>query len=124
MDNVIKKIVTSEMKAKEYGFYWRDYATVMDQVRSECDEVDELIIDPTSSRERLKEEMGDLLHAVFSLCIYCELDPELTLNNSLNKFEERYKLTKHFAKEDGHHNLHGKTTEEMMIYWNKAKRSD
>jgi len=65
-----------------------------------------------------------LLHAVLSLCIYCDLDPELTLRKSVSKFEKRFELTKYFAAEEGYHNMHGKSAEEMLKYWNKAKRSE
>ena len=121
MDNLISRVVRIEKQAKDYGFYWCDFASVLEQVRSECDEVEELLNDANSSKERLKEELGDLLHAVFSLCVYCNQNPQQTLEQALKKFEKRFALTKAFAEKDGHLDLHGKTSEEMMKYWHKAK---
>lgn len=121
MDDLISRIVKVEREAKDYGFYWPDFASVLEQVRSECDEVEELLQDKDSSQKHLKEELGDLLHAVFSLCVYCNQDPQQTLSEALEKFEKRFALTKDFAKQDGHLNLHGKTSEEMMKYWHQAK---
>ena len=70
MGDAIKKIIQLEKQAKEYGFYWPDHESVMKQIYSECDEVNEVLADSCSSKERLEEEVGDLLHAVFSLCVF------------------------------------------------------
>ncbi len=121
MSNIIERLAKLEKNAEEYGFYWPDYASILKQIRSECDEVEELLVDDSSAKIRLAEEIGDLLHAVFSLCVYCKLDPQIVLDDATKKFEKRFNLTKQFAMEEGHQNLHGKTMEEMMKYWNKAK---
>jgi uncharacterized protein YabN with tetrapyrrole methylase and pyrophosphatase domain len=121
LSDVIKRIINLEREAEEFGFYWPDVTEVMKQIRSECDEVDELLADSALLKQRLAEEIGDLLHAVFSLCVFCKLDPHVVLTDATNKFEKRLTLTKSFAKEDGHQNLHGKAIDEMMKYWNKAK---
>lgn len=121
MKGVIKKVEKLENEAKEYGFYWPNSDAVMQQIYSECQEVQELLDQGNS--QRLQEEIGDLLHAVMSLCVYCGYDTEITLTQALNKFEKRFNMTKFFAESDGHSNLHGKTMDEMMKYWKMAKEA-
>lgn len=121
-DDLIKHLEEVELEAKDYGFYWPDSASVMEQIYSECKEVDELLGNNDSSTERLKEEIGDLMHAVFSLCVFCGFDSKDTLEKALNKFKKRFERTKYFAQEDGNYNLHGKNMEEMMKYWKQAKK--
>lgn len=124
MSDVIKKIIDLEKQAKEYGFYWRDSKSVMKQIKSEYDEVAELLFDDYSAslNEDLAEEIGDLLHAVFSLCIFLNFNPDEILDNSVNKFKKRFDLTKKIALEDGHVDMRGKNIKVMMKYWDKAKK--
>ena len=121
MTEPIKRIVELEMQGKEYGFYWPDSASIMKQIYSECDEVNELLVDSNSSKEMLREEIGDLLHAVISLCTFYEFNPYEILGKSADKFKTRFDFTKKFSLEDGNQDLHNKKVDEMMKYWNKAK---
>lgn len=120
--NIIKKIIEVEKQAKDFGFYWPNTDVIMDQILSECQEIDELLKDKNSSPERLQEEIGDLLHAAFSLSFFCGHNPEITLEEALAKFEKRFIQTKELAQKAGHKTLHGKTMNEMMKYWNQAKK--
>ncbi len=120
-NDLIKHLEIIENQAKDYGFYWPNHKEIMKQIRSECEEVEELLADNNSSPARLQEEIGDLMHAIFSLCVYCGFDSKITLEQALAKFEKRFVMTKSFAEEAGHKNLHGQTMEQMMEYWKKAK---
>ncbi|MCT4635037.1 MAG: nucleotide pyrophosphohydrolase [Rickettsiales bacterium] len=121
MNNIMKKVELVENQAKDYGFYWPNSDAVMQQILSECKEVEELL-NKTNSTE-LQEEIGDLLHAVISLCIYCGYDTKTTLEQALNKFEKRFNMTKVFAQKAGYQNMHGQNMDKMMKYWDMAKRS-
>lgn len=70
---------------------------------------------------KLEEEIGDLLHAVFSLTVFCQLSPKITLEKTLTKFEKRLNAVKQLAKENGLTTLENHTFDELMLYWNKAK---
>ncbi len=120
--NLIKKLVELENEASAFGFQWEDAEQIMQQIQSECLEVNEHLQAKTSLNEAsLQEEIGDLLHAVFSLCIFCKLDPEQTLQNTLEKFEKRMGLVKIIAKEKGLSTLHHQSFEQLMAIWNLAK---
>ena len=69
----------------------------------------------------LQEEIGDLLHAVFSLCIFCKLSPSVTFGQSLTKFERRLRAVKLIAEERELINLEGLPFDELMHIWDKAK---
>ena len=73
-------------------------------------------------REELQEEIGDLMHAVFSLCVFCQFDAEKTLEQSVNKFKHRLEAVKTLALEQGITNLSGYTFDELMNFWNQAKK--
>ncbi|AMV14907.1 MazG nucleotide pyrophosphohydrolase domain-containing protein [Legionella pneumophila serogroup 1] len=110
-----------EKEAVLFGFQWETKAQIMAQIRSECLEIEEHL-EAKDNREALQDEIGDLLHAVFSLCTYCNFDTELTLRKSLDKFEHSLNAVRAIAKEQGLENLQGKSFDELMRYWEMAKQ--
>lgn len=117
-----KKLIKLETQAKEYGFYWPDTKSIIEQINSEIIEIEELLQDTKHSTEHLNEEIGDLLHAVFSLCIYHNYDPQVTLEKSLAKFEKRFNKVKELALNDGFTDLKNNPIAESMKYWQQAKK--
>ncbi len=117
---ILEKLVRLENEANQFGFNWTKSEQIMAQIQSECDEIQVHLDD--GNREKLKEEIGDLLHVVYSLCIFCQLDPNETLQYSVNKFERRFKQVKQLAKDKGLTELKGYSFEELMSFWNEAKQ--
>jgi uncharacterized protein YabN with tetrapyrrole methylase and pyrophosphatase domain len=121
--DLLKKIVALENEAAEFGFQWQTADQIIEQIQSECLEVDEHLRAETSeSRLALQEEIGDLLHAVFSLCVFCKLDPKDTLQQTLEKFERRLQAVKTIAHEMKLANLREQSFHELMAIWQQAKR--
>ena len=110
-----------EKEAVLFGLQWETKAQIMAQIRNECLEIEEHL-EAKDKRDALQDEIGDLMHAVFSLCTYCNFDTELTLRKSLNKFEYRLNAMKVITKEHGLDNLQGKSFDELMHYWDLAKQ--
>lgn len=119
MDNLFKQIELQERAAKEFGFYWEKIDQILDQVKSECDEV--LAAWEKTDRSHLEEEVGDLLQAAISLAVFCDLDAEAVLKASIEKFQKRYDDVVKFAKEDGLEHLQNQSFDRLMDYWNRAK---
>ena len=65
--------------------------------------------------------MATALHAVFSLCVFCQFEPEDTLAKTLTKFENRLNAVKQISQEQGLNTLEGKPFKELMSIWNMAK---
>lgn len=80
-----------------------------------------LNVGPKANQTALQEEIGDLLNAVFSLCIFCKLSPRVTIGQSLTKFERRLRAVKLIAEERELINLEGLPFDELMHIWDKAK---
>ena len=110
-----------EKEAVLFGLQWETKAQIMAQIGNECLEIEEHL-EAKDKRAALQVEIGDLMHAVFSLCTYCNFDTELTLRKSLSKFEHRLNAMKVIAKEQGLENLQGKSFDELMRYWDLAKQ--
>lgn len=119
-NELLKRIEEQEIEAREFGFYWENINQLIEQIQSECLEVQEAW--QKNDRSHLQEEIGDLLLAAISLAIFCGLDPQETLLKSSEKFQKRYKTVVKLAQTDGYHNLHQQPSELLMNYWKRAKQ--
>ena len=122
--NLLDKLVNLEDATTEFGFQWNNTAQIMQQIENECAEVQEHLLTTVQTRnsEALQEEIGDLLHAVLSLCVFCKLSPQETLATSLEKFERRFNSVKAQAQEQGFLDLKGHSFETLMQFWDRAKQ--
>lgn len=123
--HILEKAVLLEKDADAFGFRWENTTQIMAQIKSECEEIQEhldLKEIQKSNRLALQEEIGDLFHAVLSLCVYCQFDPQETIQNALDKFERRLLSVKQIAQKQGISNLKGYAFDELMQFWDQAKR--
>lgn len=117
---IFEDIEHLEHEAAVFGLQWETKDQIMTQIRNECVEIEEHL-HLSEQRDALQDEIGDLLHAAFSLCVFNNFDPETTLRKSLDKFEHRLNAMKDIAKEQGLNDLRGKSFDELMQYWDQAK---
>ena len=118
--DLLDKVVVLEDEASQFGFRWETTSQIMHQIQSECVEVEEHLYEGANTAD-LQMEIGDLLHAVFSLCVFCKFNPRDTLNQSLIKFERRLNAVKAIAAEKGLDCLDGHSFEDLMTIWDTAK---
>jgi uncharacterized protein YabN with tetrapyrrole methylase and pyrophosphatase domain len=123
MKDLLEKIEALEHTADAFGFRWETTAQIMEQIQSECAEINEHLDQGITSVNQpdLQEEIGDLLHAVFSLCVFCKLNPKETLEKTILKFERRLNAVKSIATEQGLTTLDGHSFDELMKIWRQAK---
>lgn len=119
--NLIKWIEEQEKNALAFGFYWETIDQLLEQITSECKEVKEAW--EKNDKKHLQEEVGDLMQAAVSLAIFCQLDPEETLQNSILKFQSRYEKLIECVHKDGLPHLKGQPSSLLLHYWRKAKQS-
>jgi uncharacterized protein YabN with tetrapyrrole methylase and pyrophosphatase domain len=117
---LLKKVEEQEIAAKDFGFYWENFEQLIEQVQSECKEVQEAF--GNNDRVHLEEEVGDLIQAAIALAVFLEIDPHDALKKGIDKFQKRYDAVVEFAQEDGHKTLHEQPFEVLMHYWNRAKK--
>lgn len=121
--NTFEKLTRLEKEAENFGFKWENTNQIMAQIKSECEEIDEHLSPMTEdNKSKLQEEIGDLLHAVFSLCVFCKLDAEETLTKSVDKFQRRLNAVKAIAQEKGMTVLSSFSFDELMVLWEEAKQ--
>ena len=119
-EDLFNKVEKIEEEAKAFGFYWETLDQLTEQIQSECHEIKEAW--QNDDKNHLEEEVGDLMLAVASLAIFCNLDPKETFHKSIQKFEKRYQNLIKLVEDDGLKNLKGNSTEVLLEYWKKAKK--
>lgn len=113
-------MVFLEKDAREFGFDWPHQQMILDQIIDECREVKEAIEE--GSQSHIQEEIGDLIHAAISLCIFSGYDVEETIEKINQKFEERMQAIKQIAAQRGLDTLQEQSTDFMMDLWREAKK--
>lgn len=107
-------------KAAEIGFDWDDIRGPLDKVIEEYKEVIEAMEKFGGGDERVEGEIGDLLFAVVNVSRFLNVNPEVALNKTINKFIHRFEIMERKSKEIGK-SLEDMTLEEMENLWNMAK---
>ncbi|MFK7911496.1 MAG: nucleoside triphosphate pyrophosphohydrolase [Akkermansiaceae bacterium] len=108
-----------QKKASKVGFDWPDDQGVTEKIREELEEVEEELT--SGDRERLSEELGDLLFSVVNLARRHKLDPEILLESTNTKFEKRFAVMDSALQSSGK-NLDAATLNEMEAEWQGAKQ--
>jgi MazG family protein len=89
-------------KSTAVNFDWDDYHQVAGKVEEEWQEVkDELPPGDKYNKERVREEIGDLLFSVAQLARHLDIDPELCLRDANKKFINRFKKVEDEVKARG-----------------------
>lgn len=107
-------------KAAEIGFDWEDIKGPLDKVIEEYAEVVEAMEEFGGGAERTEEELGDLIFAVVNLSRFLDVNPEVALNRTINKFIKRFEFIEGKLENMGKR-LEDSTLDEMDKLWNEAK---
>lgn len=118
---VLEKAEELEEEMAEYGLTWQNQEQILDQIESELHEV-RVELHSEADQKALQSEIGDLLHAVLTLCVFRRFDPTKTLEQAVLKVERRFHAVKRIAENEGLTDLKGKSFEEMMRLWDQAKK--
>lgn len=110
----------AQEKAADIGFDWDDISGAVDKVYEELAEVMAVI---NIDADKTEEELGDLLFAIVNLARFLEINPEIALNRTINKFI--YRLEKVEEKAFNlDKNLEDMSLEEMDHLWNQVKNEE
>lgn len=106
-------------KAAKLGFEWPDEKGVFEKAREEIAELEDAM--QSEDRERIAEELGDLLFTVVNLARWRKVDPELALRDMVSRFRRRFAHMESAAREAGLV-LEALTPAQWDALWNDAKR--
>jgi len=108
-------------KAAKVGFDWPDAVQVIDKIHEELEEVKEA--SSSGEKDKIEDEIGDLLFSVTNLARHFGIDPERALRRTNAKFERRFKAIEE-ALERQDRGLNEASLEEMEELWVAAKAAE
>jgi len=111
---MIKSMIIQK-KVRNIGFDWENKNQVLEKIKEELKELQE-----ETSKNKIKEEVGDLLFSVINYARFINIDPEEALELTNRKFKKRFNYLESEIKKEGK-NLNKMSLNEMNVYWNKSK---
>ena len=118
----LTRAVKLQKKASKVGFDWGALEPILAKIQEEIGEMRHEIA-TQASKERLADELGDVLFAVANLARHLQLDPEAALRGTNSKFERRFRQIEQWLAEQGRTPAES-TLEEMDGLWERAKREE
>ena len=100
------------------GFDWAKTEDVIAKIEEEVAELREAAT--TETRERVEEEMGDLLFSIANLARKMGIDPESALRKANEKFTTRFTALEQTFESRGT-SVHSASLEEMEAVWQEIK---
>jgi ATP diphosphatase len=114
----LSRAVKLQNKASSVGFDWNDIRAVLDKIREETNEIEDVL--EGGDQNALEDEIGDLLFAVANLARHAKIDPESAVRRANAKFERRFGFIERELASQGVA-LGNATLAEMDSLWNAAK---
>ncbi len=111
-----------QKRASRVGFDWKEIRPVIEKVEEELGEYrEECLTNTIQVKERLQEEMGDLLFSCVNLARHAGIDAESALREANLKFEGRFISIEKELERQGK-SIEQASLEEMNKLWDKAKQ--
>ena len=107
-----------QSKAKKAGFDWDKIDGALEALESEIRELREAM--QSGEKKKIENEMGDVLFSCVNVSRFLDVDPELALTASNEKFITRFLEVERLAKEQDI-NMKEKSIEELDELWKQAK---
>jgi MazG family protein len=106
-------------KVRAVGFDWDHREQVWDKVIEEINEVKHEL-SKGQEKERMEDEIGDLLFSIVNAARLYDIEPETALERTNRKFIKRFKYLESKALELGR-SLKEMSLQEMEVLWQEAK---
>jgi tetrapyrrole methylase family protein/MazG family protein/ATP diphosphatase len=108
-------------RASQVGLDWPEPKSVLEKVREEIDELERALT--SESAPQIREELGDSLFSLANLARLLKENPEEILQQSNQKFLNRFRRLEQRAREEGRV-LEELKPEELDRLWEEIKKTD
>ena len=110
-----------QRKAAKVGFDWPDVDGALPKITEETTELREAIA--TGNRDRIDDELGDLLFAVVNVARHLDIEPEAALRAATHKFRRRFERVEQLAAEQ-HISMNNAELAVLDELWDTVKQAE
>jgi len=110
-----------QKQAASVGFDWQELAPVVDKLDEEIAELKDEI-NSNGGRQRMEEELGDVLFSCVNLARHLDINPEWSLRQANKRFSERFSYIEEILKEKGE-DINNCSLEKLDSLWDEAKEN-
>jgi tetrapyrrole methylase family protein/MazG family protein len=103
------------------GFDWKDADGVLQKIDEELAELRAALT--ADRKERIQEEIGNLLFSVVNLCRFVKVDAELSLTEAVKKFIERFRRIEERLRREGLSPAEA-AFQRLDSLWNEVKKEE
>lgn len=110
-------------RASKWGFDWRKVEDIFDKLDEELKELKEAVENKKyfeNSKEKIEEEIGDILFVITNIARHLDIDAEEALRKTCKKFKKRIEIMEKLADKD----FSEMSLEELDRLWEKAKEME
>jgi MazG family protein len=109
-------------RAARVGFDWPDVDGIFEKLQEEVRELKDVISSggDEAQRERLEDEIGDMLFVIVNIARYLKVDSESALKRANRKFKTRFQYMEAELAKEGK-SLDQTSLHEMEALWQRAK---
>ncbi len=108
-------------RASRVGFDWENAQSALEKLDEEVRELKDVVTASPEEKDRLKEEIGDILFMLVNLARLLGLDAETALKGANRKFKERFRSMEHEVHRQGR-SLDEMRLDELEALWQNVKR--
>ena len=111
-----------QKRAARVGFDWPDISAVIDKMKEELGELEQVLQETPNDKSRLQDEIGDILFVAANLARKAGVDPETALLGCNRKFERRFKYVEDQLDQQNR-SVEQASLEEMESLWQNSKKN-
>ncbi|GAA0439386.1 nucleoside triphosphate pyrophosphohydrolase [Lentibacillus halophilus] len=115
----LAKAFKLQHKAAKVGFGWDEAADVLAKFQEEWRELQNAMVEQPT--DKVEEELGDVLFVLANVARYYDINPEVALNRTNQKFVYRFSYIEKQLTNQGD-DIWTAPFKKMEDYWNQAKR--
>lgn len=110
-----------QKEAAKVGFDWEQVEEIWQKISEELKELEEAI--QMGNQAEIEIELGDILFSIVNLARRYQINPEIALNRTNQKFFSRFNYIEKALEKEGK-DIKQTSLEEMDQYWEEAKKGD
>lgn len=116
--SAIKRAISLQQEAAEYGFDWPELSLVIDKLDEEVIELKQAI--ESGDLSHVSDELGDVLFVCLNIARHLKIEAEMSLRHTNQKFIRRFDYVKQ-QMQSSDINMSQQALDQMEAFWQQSK---